>query len=142
MAKPPAKKTHKENRPTDDGMIRTGDSAQTISGLKFKVKEAVTLDVLKFDSGTTIFIRFLEKIRKAEKQNPKNEEQEEITLAHVQELETGLEYTLVVGAVLEKEIQAKYPDDAYVGKCFRVQKLDVEGERWKNYRIHEIEIED
>lgn len=134
--KAPAKKTD------NGGAIRTGETSRSLGGLGFKVKSAVTLDVLKFESGRTIFVRFLDPIRVAKKQNPKNDEQEEITLAHVVDLETQLEHTLVVGAVLEKELKEKYPEDAYVGLCFRIEKLDVEGERWKNYRVHEIEVED
>lgn len=118
----------------------------------FKRKEAVTVPTRQIDDNETIFITVKAAFDIRDKVDPKTGEVElekdgktvkTITVATVVDLqredEVETPMSLVVGSVLQSNLERKYPEAGYVGKSFEITKRPVEGKRYKAYEVFEIE---
>jgi hypothetical protein len=57
------------------------------------------------------------------------------------QLELNLHGLAEVNLVLVEKLKQEYPDNGFIGKSFEIIKRKVEGKRFFDYEIHEIEIE-
>lgn len=116
--------------------------------IKYKVKKHLVLPILKLNVDCPAHVQFLEPINAKEKQekNSKGEiEKGEIHIAHVIDLDTGLEHHCVMGHVLLSTLYKEYPDDTYVNKFFQITKLAKRGTGAKSYHpylLSELDVED
>lgn len=55
------------------------------------------------------------------------------------DLATGEMFTLIAGTVLEQRLNENYPDAGYVGRAYQFTQHKVEGKRWRDYSITELE---
>jgi len=118
-------------------------------GKRFNVTRAVTLPVWKFEENETKCFRILDKITESarfsddEIKRAKSDQMPPAKVAHVFDLIGGASYTLIFGAGLYRDLTENYPDDAYVGKAFRVTKLKSrktkKGYNFNPYSVAEIE---
>lgn len=127
---------------------RTG--SLMVAGEEFKVKEQITVPVLKHESGETIAIQFVQPIivedqfeYETDKKTGEIIDQTykgKINVARVRELSSGQLFQLVLNAISASEIRNACPNDSYVGRCFAIKKLGtVAGKRYKEVQIIEIE---
>ena len=121
-----------------------------VAGTEFKVKEQVTVPVLKQESGETVAIKITAPILVEDQFDTKIDEETgeiikqtfkgKINVGRVVELTSGQLFQYVFNAISASEIRNAYPDDSYVGKCFLIKKLAVvAGKRYKEVQIIEIE---
>jgi hypothetical protein len=47
----------------------------------------------------------------------------------------------VLGVILVKDLETKYPDAGYVDKIFEIRKTPIKGKRAKAYQVWEMESE-
>lgn len=111
-------------------------------GLNFKVVKNVTLPLLKQSDDTTVYVRIDSAIFKGKEIKGTGEaaKMEPADLMNVTELESGEQMQMIANAVLKGNLEEEYPEEGYVGKCFAVTRMKVEGKRYKNYSIQEIEV--
>lgn len=116
---------------------------------QFRVVKHVTLPLLKFGV-EPIFVRFDEPIFQAEAvttgRQSKSENGETAKmimappeLANVTDLVRKVPCQIIVNTVLGAELRKKYPKDAYVGKAFRLSKSQLQGKRYAQFEIAEVE---
>ena len=106
-----------------------------------KVVKNVTLPLLKKEDDTPIYIKSIGAIFKGKQVNGKDaEKMEPADLMNIINLETGEEMQVICNSVMKSTFNEEYPGDGYIGKCFRVTQMKVEGKRYKNYSIAEIEV--
>jgi hypothetical protein len=125
-----------------------------MTALKFKKKKAVTLEHFKLEPDRPRYFKFtgpIEVAPQATSRRPKDgEQQPEPTkankmappeLATVIDLETGKEGQIICNAVLASSLNDAYPGDAYVGKCFEITMVNLQGKSYKGFHITEIDVE-
>lgn len=103
-----------------------------------RIKKRISIPVLSFQAGDTIFCQFSEAIRVSEVKDDTFS-----TPARVAEIVSleGEVRILIVGEVLNSELDRAYPDQGYVGLWFSITKLPPrEGKRYSDYAIAEIEV--
>jgi len=89
-----------------------------------EVQELVTRPTLSHEQGKVVQLRFLSILQHKDKLNKKTGELERgPDVAIVVDRHTGMESMYVCNAITASELQEKYPDGGYVGKCFAIQKL-------------------
>lgn len=111
----------------------------------YEVASIVTVPTLKVEEHKAVFVCFDRAIQaksKADKNGAQevdeNGEAKTIDIAQVVNLRTGEINHLVCGAALVDNLKDAYPNESYVGKCFRLEKSAVAGKRWKAWDIREI----
>lgn len=112
--------------------------------VNYKVKKNVTLPLLKIKpNGAPAFVRFEEKMHlgKEIRENKSNKKMEPATLAHVVNIETGEECEIICPLLLRERLNENYPDDSYVGKCFRITLTREEGKKYNLVGLQEIEVD-
>lgn len=113
---------------------------------QYEVLAPVTLPTLKIADGQTAHIRVVRKIVEKPKLLPDGSpalrpdgSPASTDVMQVQNLDDDKLYALVASTVLKKELTGNYPNDSYVGKCFRVTKnAKAEGKTYKTWEILEI----
>ena len=110
-----------------------------VDGVQVKLRRRVTIPVLPFQNGMTIICRILDAIHdgkevKVGSRGPKMGKARLVTI----EATTGMQRTLVVGTVLEAELEENYPNDTYVGAWFAITKIAPNVQREKDYATYEI----
>ena len=109
-------------------------------GFTPKVVKQVTLPILKKADNETVYIAVLGPIFQGKQVSGKDaEKMEPAQLMNCCNLETGEECQIICNAVLKSTLEENYPDEGYVGKAFSIMQYKVEGKRYKNYKIAEIE---
>lgn len=114
-----------------------------------KVVKNVTLPLLKMkDDGTSYYVKITSEIypgkdNKTGKPAEGDQTQKVPDLIQVIDLETGEEKELIVSAVLKAELEEQYPELAYKGKMFRLQKFaKADGKKYATFQIAEIVIDE
>lgn len=114
-----------------------------------KVARVVTVPQLKLRAGDVVYIQALKPIYKAKEQKLAEGQKcdmEAPFLLDVVDLTTGQLNNIVVGVVLKDIFVEEYPNDAYVGKGFKIivgeQKAAKAGggKRYNQYEVYEIEL--
>lgn len=129
--------------------VTKGKTAVTPKGPGFVpvIVKKITLPLLKFADGRTLYFRAESKIftgkdikQTAGKDSEgKPKKMEPAQLMNVVDLATGEDSQIIVGAVLKGNLEEHYPKNTYVGRCFQATQHKIEGKRYKNYTICEIE---
>ena len=122
---------------------------------KIGVTRLVTLPTWKWADGETKYFRCESEIREGrsidsktlrdsgEVIKPSKKDEPKMAPARIMQvtdLQSGTRCEMVVGAVLESNLIETYEKGTYVGKCFQVTRSKVEGKRYKNYSLIEIDI--
>ncbi len=79
-----------------------------------------------------------EVVSKAKGKGKKGKAMEPPTMLPVFDLVTKRSFELILNAVPEQRLVENYPDDSYVGKCFRMRKGDTK--QGKNYRYSPFDV--
>lgn len=110
--------------------------------IKFDVVKNVTLPLLKQADDTTVYIQIDSAIYKGKeiKGTGEKAKMEPADLMEVTDLETGEQCEMIANAVLKGNLEESYENESYVGKQFAVTRMKVEGKRYKNYSIKEIQV--
>jgi hypothetical protein len=114
-------------------------------------KRSVTRPILQIGDKAAVYFRFDGEIHEAplsEGQSPKKGPDGQVMrqpdIAHVLNLETGEESTIVCNSVLKSEIMGAYPDKGYIGKSFAVEKTgskkSANGTTYTTFGITEVEV--
>lgn len=121
---------------------------------RFKRVEAVTVPTFSIpDNGEPVYLKFLEPIetkpnidiKTGEVKKDEDGKALEISVARVldmtdtSELDSPMES--VLGVILVKDLEAKYPDNGYVGEIFEIRKTPIKGKRAKAYQVWKMEQE-
>jgi hypothetical protein len=109
---------------------------------KYKIVKNVTMPSYKFVIGVPAYLKLTGPHfeGKTQKAKPGEAAMEPATVAPAINVETGECVQLIMGAALLSIIDEGYPDDAYVGKAFRIVKHDkAPGKRYFTYSVDEIE---
>lgn len=127
-------------------------ASTTLKG--FKIKKRVTLPLWKWSDGVEKFFTVTGEIhigRAVSDKRPANAEgkkaeksavvMEPAHIATVIDLTTRQECEIIVGAVLKSTLEENYPNHGYVGKSFASIQSKVEGKRYRQYTLTEIEAE-
>lgn len=160
--KAPTKTNEKAQTPSIEGTeagnsLTVEDTTETLSPptqlKKFARKEAVTVPTRSIDDNETIWVTIKNPFDVREKIDPKTGEVElekdgktakTITVATVVDLQRDDEIetpmSLVVGSVLESNLERKYPEQGYVGMSFEITKRPVDGKRYKAYEVFSLEV--
>ena len=124
---------------------KTGGATMEIDDdFQYEVANVVTVPQLKLVDDRAEFVCFDSPMVAQEKRNKAGVSVDEdgnplsITTAKVVNLRTGEVQSIVCGAALAQNLKDAYPNNGYVGKCFRIVKASVPGKRWKSYDIREI----
>lgn len=114
---------------------------------KVKIVKNVTLPVLSLKAGQVVFVvidtaiekgKELKRTAAADGKEPEVK-QEPADICHVTNLETGEQLQFIVNAVVKANLDEAYPKNGYVGKRFRVAKLEKRaGKRYFDFNIAEI----
>ena len=121
-----------------------GDTQDIDDGFQYEVSHIVTVPQLKLVDDIAVFICFDGPIISQEKKTKNGPALDEegnplsISTAKVINLKTSEIQSIVCGAAMVDNIKDAYPNNGYVGKCFRLVKTSVAGKRWKGYDIREI----
>jgi len=109
----------------------------------FKQVKAVTLPALVLQLNEPRILQFDAAIRQSTiTADPKKQREKPADIAPVTDLETGEQFTLLVPSIVKSELSEKYPKDTYVGKAFRIVKLEKrKGKRYHDMNINEVAIE-
>jgi hypothetical protein len=103
-----------------------------------KTKRRVTLDTLKVPEGSRIAVKILCEIKDG-KDIP-GSKMKRARIMEIALLSSGEVKNMVVAAIVESELTQAYPNNSYVGKCFRITKHGTPaGKRYHTYSIEEIE---
>jgi len=105
----------------------------------------VTMPTLKLLPDVPAYVKITAKIFEGKTQPVKEGEaaKKAPMIFNVINLETGEVCQMVVGTVVQREIQDTYPKDVYVGKCFMIVKGKKKGTGDRGYFTYEIaEIEE
>lgn len=124
--------------------------------LGFEIVKHVTRPLLKLDIGKAVYVTFEGKIYTATETAPtrkRNDASQDGNtqgggrkmqppeLADVLDLVNGKRPSqIIVNAVLSSELQKKYPEDAYVGKSFRIVKNQIQGKSYATFEIAEVRV--
>jgi hypothetical protein len=116
---------------------------------KVKVVKNVTLPVLSLKAGETAYVRIDTKIAqgkeltvsKDKKSGEENANEKPADICQVTNLASGEQLQFIVSAVVKANIEDQYPAHTYVGKSFRIAKLEKRaGKRYFDFNIAEIEV--
>lgn len=121
------------------------------SGLIIKKAKAVTRSVIQID-GRPVYFRMDGPIHEAplsegqkRKIGPDGKEMRSPDIAHVTNLETGEEATVVANSVLKSELMSCYPNESYIGRSFCVEKTGTKrsanGTNYSTFVIMEVSVE-
>ena len=125
----------------------------------FKVVKRVTRPLLKLELGKAIYVEFQEPMFEAEAigavrtrstKKPVDGAAAEPArkmappvLANVKDLvHGGRESQIICNAVLESELDKKYPKDTYVGKQFEIVKNQLQGKSYATFEIAEVQMQE
>jgi hypothetical protein len=122
-----------------------------IGQMAFVKVRSVTRPVLAIDGSKPVYFKVTGVIHEAplaegqkRKKSADGQEMKSPDIMHVVNLETGEDSTIVANSVLKSELQSTYPNDAYVNKCFAVEKTGTKrsanGTNYSTFQISEIEI--
>lgn len=90
-----------------------------MSNFTYRLLQRVTVPTISMRESKEYFFRFEAPIvDKPDRENPDRP----IHIGRVIDLETGELGEVVLGKILHETLMEKYPDDAYVGKSFRIVK--------------------
>lgn len=124
------------------------EAKTSTTGLKFTVKKRVKETVIKIDFDTEYLFRVEAPIYKAKENSAPSRKspedgakQEAPHLVSVTLLDDNTRGVIVVPHVLRTELEDAYPDNAYVGRMFQVIKHKIEGKRYNDFEINEIETD-
>lgn len=114
--------------------------------LKFKVIAHVTRELVKLVDDQPLFVKFDGPMKQSDPITKKDgtvvaSDMAPPVIAPVTELENGIVGEIICPTVLEEELNKQYPDQKYVGKCFRLIKHRLQGKKYSTFEILEIEIE-
>lgn len=115
---------------------------------KAEVVRPLVLPTLKYEVETPIAVRIETKmatstmsesrVEKA-KGAGKGTKMDPATVCQVTNLETGERQTLICNTVLVSTLEESYPDDKYVGLCFRIVKHEkAKGKKYNTFSIDQI----
>ncbi len=109
----------------------------------FKVKRTISAQVWKWADGDTKYARIETKmtLSKMKQQVEKGKTREPATICTATNLAVAdsKPQTLIVGTVLRDLFNESFPNDGYIGKCFAMTRYQVDGKRYKSFRVEEIE---
>lgn len=112
---------------------------------EFKTKKLLTIPNLKLIENQPVHIRitsamFVGKEIKSRRNAAPTTQREPATLVNAVNLDTGEECQVILSAIPKSTLTEGYPDDTYVGKCFRLTKLPrKEGKEYNGFKVEEIE---
>lgn len=123
-------------------MAEKSKTPETVKpAFKYEVVSDVTLPVLKQEDNVPMFIKLDSPVYKGEAMNDKDGKAlEPADLSKATNLETGEIGVVVMNTVLKSAIEKAYPDNTFVGKCFRLERAPVPNKRYKAYKIQEIKV--
>jgi hypothetical protein len=111
-----------------------------------KRKKLLTRPVLKMPEGVPRYVKieapmFIGKtIKEKSKGGDDKKQKEPATILDVVDLTTGEQAQIVCNAVLKSVLAEEYPNDAYVGLCFSIEKQGrAPGKDYNPFHIEEIE---
>jgi hypothetical protein len=111
-----------------------------------KRKRLLTRPVLKMPEGTPRYVRIEEPmfigktVKEKAKGDDNKKEKEPATILNVVDLSTGEQAQIVCNTVLKSVLSEEYPNNAYVGKCFLIEKQGrAPGKDYNPFHIEEIE---
>lgn len=115
---------------------------ETKPAFEYKSVRKITLPLLKKEDGVAIFVAIMGPIFKGKEVKGTGDaaKMAPADLANILNLETGEEMQMICNAVLKSTLEEEYPGEGYVGKQFRILQSKVEGKRYKNYTVEEIEV--
>lgn len=125
------------NAPAADESTNTGPV------ITFKEKKRVTLPVIKFEPGKPVFVKILGEMHLGKKTKGRGDkaQMEPATLAEVVDLNTGENGLIICATVLKSVLDENYPNNAYVGKGFKITKMEKrEGRSYNEYDLVELEL--
>lgn len=135
--------------------------------ISFKEKKRVTLPVIKFIPGTPIYVKIIGEMHLGKKVKGRGDkaQMEPATLAEVQVLATIIpavvnektgeiekpedlkmhdkpeEALMICATVLKSVLEENYPEKSYVGKGFKITKMEKkEGRSYNEYDLSELEL--
>ena len=122
--------------------VKTTDtSAKPKASFVPKVLKVITLPILKKVDGVAVYVKILGEIFTGKEMKGKDSgDMAAAELVNVIDLETGEPMQMICNAVLKSTLEENYPDGGYVGLGFSIEQMKVEGKRYKNYRINQIEV--
>lgn len=125
-------------------VVETAAAAPAAPAFEYEVVKHVTRELLKPDFDTPVFIKIesemIHAVEDEKSRKGKNSDMAPPILMDVIELQTGAVSVMIVPAVLESELKDNYPENSYVNKCFRVQKIKLEGKKYSGWKIQEIAV--
>lgn len=101
----------------------------------------VTIPLLKKEDNTPIYVVITGAIFKG-KDMPAAEGKAQMEPAHIArviDLSTGEVMETICNSVMKSSLEEEYPNEGYINKAFKIVQVKVEGKRYKNYSIAEIE---
>lgn len=119
-----------------------------IGGGKYKRLAVVSGSQIKTHDNVPVYVKIVAPIERQPRLNkdksPKLDDDGNpsfINVVKVVDLETGEVGSMVAGNVLADRLTTyQGGNERYVGLCFEITKLPkMDGKKWKDYRIHEIE---
>ena len=117
--------------------------------MQYEIVKHVTLPLMKLGAEPA-FVKFIGPIFQAENSGKQRESTEPAAknpmpppeLAHVEDLVRKIPAQIIINAVLGSEIRKSYPQDGYVGKCFRIAKTQLSGKRYATFEILEVRLKE
>jgi hypothetical protein len=113
-----------------------------VGGKKF-TRKLITTPQLKFVDGKTLYVEITSAFRVSTASGTQvgkdGQKMKPADVCNVINLETGEAATIIVGTVLKNRLEENYPDESYINKKFELTQHKVEGKRWKDYSIVELE---
>lgn len=102
---------------------------------KFKKVRQVTLQVLKLTKNQARYIGILSPIFSGKKID---DQKEAAQLVKAVDLETGEMGLVICPKIMQSELNANYPGESYVRKCFEIVVTPVPGARYNNVALCEV----
>lgn len=115
-------------------------------GMIFKAKRRVTDQLIKLEDNVEYLVRFDEAMYRGENhEKPKEGVVAKLPpmLCRVTMLDSGEVGVIIVPLLLERDLRHAYPDDAYVGLMFAIQKQKISTKGGQSVNVFQIvEIEE
>jgi hypothetical protein len=108
----------------------------------YKTKRVLMRPLLKFVKGEPHHVKIEAPmfIGREMKADDKKKQMEPATLVNVVNLDTGELCQIILAAVVKSVLRESYPDDAYVGLCFKITKQERQpGKKYDPFLVEEIE---
>lgn len=109
----------------------------------FKPKRQVILPSLNLQVGAPriLYIGDAIRVSTVRDPDPKKATDKPADVCTVTDMQTGEQFTLLVPAVAKGALEDMYPDAAYVGCAFYMEKLPKrEGKRYFDFKLYECEV--